>query len=52
MTEAQSERCTPNRPQLQLNIGPTPGEEMEHVVREAYALPQSIVLKVRKALSD
>jgi len=25
---------------------------MEHVVREAYALPQSIVLKVRKALSD
>jgi len=25
---------------------------MEHVVREAYALPQSIVLKVRKPLSD
>ena len=37
---------------LQLNIDPTPGEEMEHVVREAYALPHSIVLKVRKALSD
>ena len=37
---------------LQLNIDPTPGEEMERIVREAYALPQSIVLKVRKALSD
>jgi tripartite-type tricarboxylate transporter receptor subunit TctC len=37
---------------LQLNIEPTTGEEMERVVREAYALPQAIVQKVRKALSE
>jgi tripartite-type tricarboxylate transporter receptor subunit TctC len=37
---------------LQLNIDPTTGEEMERIVREAYALPQPIVQKVRKALTD
>ena len=37
---------------LQLNIDPTTGEEMERIVREAYALPDAIVQKVRKALSE
>jgi tripartite-type tricarboxylate transporter receptor subunit TctC len=37
---------------LQINIDPTSGEEMARIVREAYALPDSIVQKVRKALSD
>ena len=37
---------------LQLNIDPTPGEEMERIVREAYALPEPIVQKVRKALTE
>jgi tripartite-type tricarboxylate transporter receptor subunit TctC len=37
---------------LGLTIDPTSGEEMERIVRDAYALPQNIVLKVRKALSD
>jgi len=37
---------------LQLNFDPTTGEEMEHIVRDAYALPEAIVLKVRKALAD
>ena len=37
---------------LQLNIDPTTGEEMERIVAEAYALPDAIVKKVRKALSD
>jgi hypothetical protein len=37
---------------LQLNIDPTTGEEMERIVREAYALPESVILKVRKALAD
>jgi tripartite-type tricarboxylate transporter receptor subunit TctC len=37
---------------LQLNIDPSSGEEMERIIREAYALPDPIVQKVRKALSD
>ena len=37
---------------LQLGIDPTTGEEMERIVREAYALPEPIVQKVRKALSE
>jgi tripartite-type tricarboxylate transporter receptor subunit TctC len=37
---------------LQLTIDPTPGEEMQRIVREAYALPDGVVSKVRKALSD
>jgi tripartite-type tricarboxylate transporter receptor subunit TctC len=37
---------------LQLNIDPTPGAEMERIVREAYALPEQVILKVRKALLD
>jgi tripartite-type tricarboxylate transporter receptor subunit TctC len=37
---------------LQLTIDPTSGEEMERIVREAYALPDSIIAKVRKALAD
>lgn len=37
---------------LQLNIDPTSGEDMERIVAEAYALPNAIVQKVRKALAD
>jgi tripartite-type tricarboxylate transporter receptor subunit TctC len=37
---------------LQLTIDPTSGEEMEKIVRDAYALPPSIVAKVRKALTE
>jgi hypothetical protein len=37
---------------LQLTIDPTSGEEMERVVRDAYALPEALKLKVRKALAD
>jgi tripartite-type tricarboxylate transporter receptor subunit TctC len=37
---------------LQLTIDPTSGEEMERIVREAYALPEPVVQKVRKALLD
>jgi tripartite-type tricarboxylate transporter receptor subunit TctC len=37
---------------LQLNIDPTTGEEMQRIVREAYALPESVIMKVRKALAD
>ena len=37
---------------LQLNIDPTSGEDMERIVGEAYALPEAIVQKVRKALAD
>ena len=37
---------------LQLTIDPTSGEEMEKIVRDAYALPDTIIAKVRKALSD
>jgi tripartite-type tricarboxylate transporter receptor subunit TctC len=35
---------------LALNIAPTSGAEMEQIVRDAYALPEPIVQKVRKAL--
>jgi tripartite-type tricarboxylate transporter receptor subunit TctC len=37
---------------LQINIDPTPGEEMERIVTDAYAQPDAIVQKVRKALVD
>ena len=37
---------------LQLSIDPTPGEEMERIVREAYTLPAGVIAKVRKALAD
>ena len=37
---------------LQLNIDPTSGEDMERIVGEAYALPEAIVQKVRKAVAD
>ena len=37
---------------LQLTIDPTSGEEMERIVRDAYALPDAIIAKVRKALLD
>jgi tripartite-type tricarboxylate transporter receptor subunit TctC len=37
---------------LQLKFDPTTGEEMEEIVRDAYALPDSIVQRVRKALAD
>jgi tripartite-type tricarboxylate transporter receptor subunit TctC len=37
---------------LQINISPTPGEAMERIVREAYALPDPVVQKVRRALID
>ena len=37
---------------LQLNITPTSGADMQQIVRDAYALPDAIVQKVRKALSE
>jgi hypothetical protein len=37
---------------LQINIDPTSGEEMERIVADAYAQPDAIVQKVRKALVD
>jgi tripartite-type tricarboxylate transporter receptor subunit TctC len=37
---------------LQLNISPTAGEEMERIVADAYAQPDAIVQKVRKALME
>ena len=37
---------------LQVSIDPTKGEEMEQIVRDAYALPPSVIAKVRKALAD
>jgi tripartite-type tricarboxylate transporter receptor subunit TctC len=37
---------------LQLTIDPTSGEEMEKIVRDAYALPEAVIQKVRKALAD
>jgi tripartite-type tricarboxylate transporter receptor subunit TctC len=37
---------------LQLTIDPTSGEEMERIVRDAYALPDNLIEKVRKTLSD
>jgi tripartite-type tricarboxylate transporter receptor subunit TctC len=37
---------------LQLSVDPTSGEEMERIVREAYALPEAVIAKVRKTLMD
>ena len=37
---------------LQLTIDPTSGEEMERIVRDAYALPDALVARVRRALLD
>jgi tripartite-type tricarboxylate transporter receptor subunit TctC len=37
---------------LQLTIDALSGEEMERVVRDAYALPEAVIAKVRKALAD
>jgi hypothetical protein len=37
---------------LQLGIDPTTGEDMERIVRDAYALPEALKLKVRKALVE
>ena len=37
---------------MQLTIDATSGEEMERIVREAYALPEAVIQKVRKALAD
>jgi hypothetical protein len=37
---------------LGLTIEPTSGEEMDRIVRDAYALPEAVKLKVRKALID
>jgi hypothetical protein len=37
---------------MDLTIAPTSGEEMDRIVRENYAMPENIILKVRKALSD
>jgi hypothetical protein len=36
----------------QRSVDPTSGEEMERIVREAYALPDTIIAKVRKTLTD
>jgi tripartite-type tricarboxylate transporter receptor subunit TctC len=37
---------------MELTIAPTSGAEMERIVRENYAIPENIILKVRKALHD
>lgn len=37
---------------LQLTIDPTSGEDMERIIRDAYALPQPLVARVRKVLQD
>jgi tripartite-type tricarboxylate transporter receptor subunit TctC len=37
---------------LQLTIDATSGEAMEKIVRDAYALPDAVIQKVRKALAD
>jgi hypothetical protein len=37
---------------LALTIDPTSGAEMQQIVRENYGLPESIILKVRKALTE
>jgi tripartite-type tricarboxylate transporter receptor subunit TctC len=37
---------------LQLTIDPTTGEEMEKIVADAYALPEAVIARVRKALLD
>jgi tripartite-type tricarboxylate transporter receptor subunit TctC len=38
--------------QIQLTVAPTSGEDMEKAVREAYALPESVIRKVRQTLAD
>jgi tripartite-type tricarboxylate transporter receptor subunit TctC len=35
-----------------LAVDPTSGEDMEKAVRDAYALPDAIIQKVRKTLAD
>ena len=37
---------------MELTIAPTSGEDMQDIVRENYGLPESIILKVRKALTE
>jgi hypothetical protein len=37
---------------LNLRFDPTSGEEMEQIVRDAYALPKSVIDRVHKALKD
>jgi tripartite-type tricarboxylate transporter receptor subunit TctC len=37
---------------LQLTIDATTGEEMEKIVADAYALPEAVIARVRKALVD
>src|SRR4051794_16821674 len=37
---------------MQLTVDPTSGEEMEKIVRDAYALPDALIQKVRKALVE
>ena len=37
---------------MDLTIAPTSGEEMDRIVRENYGMPENIILKVRKALSE
>ena len=37
---------------MQLTVDPTSGEDMEKIVRDAYALPDDLIQKVRKALAD
>jgi hypothetical protein len=37
---------------MDLTIAPTSGAEMDEIVRENYGMPDGIILKVRKALSD
>ncbi|MCC6887587.1 MAG: hypothetical protein IT536_03550 [Hyphomicrobiales bacterium] len=37
---------------LQISIDPTSGEDMERIVRDAYALPDALVARVRKALQE
>jgi tripartite-type tricarboxylate transporter receptor subunit TctC len=37
---------------LQLAIDPTTGKEMERMVRDAYALPDAVIQRVRKVLAD
>ena len=37
---------------LQLTVDPVSGDEMEKAVREAYELPDSLIQRVRQALSN
>jgi tripartite-type tricarboxylate transporter receptor subunit TctC len=37
---------------LKLSVAPTSGEDMEKAVRDAYALPDAIIQKVRRTLAD